>query len=363
MTTPPHLYERYPELQDKIPRIPLGNFPTPVHKMEKLGSQLNQDDLWMKRDDLSGERYGGNKLRKLEFILAEILRQKKKWILTFGGLGSNHALATAIYGKEQGFNVVLVFIDQPITGHVQKQLLRFQKLGAKVSYAKNVNGAYVKGVYHVAAKRGTFLLRMGGSIDIGNIGYVEAALELAGQIESGILPKPERIYLPVGTMGTYAGLAVGLKLANLDIDLVGVRVSEDSIANEQNTAKMINSTFKFLRKQCSTIPEIKVTPEDVNLNHEFAGPCYGSVTQEGLDAIELMQTTEGIKLETSYTGKALACMTKHIAESKLSGPTLFWNTYSSTDFSAIDNQIKYEDYKQLPKSFHKFFQDDLLTHH
>ncbi|MHA1928556.1 MAG: 1-aminocyclopropane-1-carboxylate deaminase/D-cysteine desulfhydrase [Candidatus Thorarchaeota archaeon] len=363
MTATPLLYDKYPELQDKIPRVQLGNFPTPVQEMKNLENRLGHSNLWIKRDDLSGELYGGNKLRKLEYILADALQKKKKWILTFGGLGSNHAIATAIYGREQGFKSVLVFIDQPITEHVQRQLLRFQQLDAKVSYAKNVYGAYLKGLWHLASKRGTFLLRMGGSIDIGNIGYVEAALELVNQIETGILPKPERIYLPVGTMGTFAGLTVGLKLADSDIDLIGVRVSESSICNERNTAQMINSTFKFLRKQSKEIPQIKVKPEEVNINHEFAGPCYGSVTKEGLDAIELMKTTENIQLETSYTGKALACMVKHINDGNISdGSTLFWNTYNSADLSSIDNQINYEDYKQLPKSFHQFFQDNLISH-
>ena len=153
-----------------------------------------------------------------------------------------------------------------------------------------------------------------------------------------------------------------MKIVDLDIDLIGVRVSEGSIANEKNTAKMINSTFKFLRKKSKNIPEMSVTPEDIILNHEFAGPCYGSVTEDGLKAIELMQTTEKIKLETTYTGKALACMLRHIEEGKLSdGPTLFWNTYNSSDLSSIDSQLNFEDYRQLPKSFHKFFRENLMS--
>ncbi len=363
MTHTPILFKKYPELQDRIPWINLGNFPTPVEEMKNLESELKHNNLWIKRDDLSGEKYGGNKIRKLEFILADLLKKKKKWIMTFGGLGSNHGLATTIYARGLGIKTVLGLIDQPVTEHVQKQLLRFHYFGAKISYAKNAPGAVLKGLWHLVSKRGVYsFYGPGGSNKIGNLGFVEAALQLAKQVESGIMPEPEKIFLPIGSMGTYAGLAVGLKLAGMETNLVGVRVTDIGMTNEKKTAKMINETFKHLAKQSDDIPQLSVSAEEVNINHEFAGPCYGAVTKEGLDAIQLIRVSEGIHLDTTYSGKALACMLKHIRESESSkGPILFWNTYSSVDLDGIG--VKYEDYKQLPKSFHRFFREDLISHH
>ena len=362
MTSTPLLFEKYPELQDRIPRIELGNLPTPVVEMKNLESELKHSSLWIKRDDITGEKYGGNKLRKLEFILADALRKKKKWILTFGGLGSNHALATTIYAREHGIKTVLVLIDQPITEHVQKQLLRFHHFEAKLSYAKNMLGVVLKGLWQLISKRGVYFLGPGGSNKIGNLGFVEAAFELANQVESGMMPKPERIFLPIGSMGTYAGLAVGLKLAGMETNLIGVRVTDIGMTNEKETAKMINKTFKYLGKQSENIPQLSVSPEEVNIDHELVGPCYGAVTKDALDAIQLIRASEGIHLDTTYSGKALASMLKHIQDSKISkGPILFWNTYSSVDLDGIG--IKYEDYKQLPKSFHRFFHEDLISHH
>jgi len=363
MAATPLLFEKYPELQDRIPWIKLGDFPTPVEEMKGLENELKHSSLWIKRDDLSGEKYGGNKIRKLEFILADLLRKKKKWIMTFGGLGSNHGLATAIYAREHGIKTVLGLIDQPVTEHVQKQLLRFHHFGAKISYAKNAPGAVLKGLWHLVSKRGVYsFYGPGGSNKIRNLGFVEAAFELAKQVESGIMPKPEKIYLPIGSMGTYAGLAVGLKLAGMETGLVGVRVADIGMTNEKKTARMINKTFKYLGEQSDNISQVSVSPEEVNINHDFVGPCYGAVTKESLDAIQLIGASEGIHLDTTYSGKALACMLKHIQDDKNSkGPILFWNTYSSVNLDGIG--IKYEEHKQLPKSFHRFFREDLMSHH
>ncbi len=363
MTATPLLFKKYPELQTRVPWIKLGNFPTPVEEMKNLENALKHSSLWIKRDDLSGEKYGGNKIRKLEFILADLLRKKKKWIMTFGGLGSNHGLATAIYAREHGIKTILRLIDQPVTEHVQKQLLRFHHFEAKMSYAKNAPEALLKGLWHLASKRGVYsFYGPGGSNKIGNLGFVEAALELANQVELGMMPKPEQIFVPIGSMGTYAGLTVGLKLAGMETNLIGVRVTDIGMTNEIKTAKMINKTFKYLGEQSDNISQVLVSPEEVDINHDFVGPCYGAVTKDALDAIQLIRASEGIHLDTTYSGKALACMLKHIQEGRSSkGPILFWNTYSSADLNALD--IKYEDYKQLPKSFHQFFHEDLISHH
>ncbi|MGD2072468.1 MAG: pyridoxal-phosphate dependent enzyme [Candidatus Thorarchaeota archaeon] len=355
----PLIFQQYVELEDKIPWSSIGTLPTPVEKMEKLEESLSYDDVWIKRDDISGAKYGGNKVRKLEFVLADALEKGKNQIMTFGGLGSNHALATAIYAKELGLGSILVLVDQPLTEHVQEQLLRYDYLGAKLSYAKNTAGAVLKGLWHLATKRPYFLW-VGGSSPLGTLGFIDAGFELAQQIEYGILPKPEHVFIATGSMGTAAGLKVGFTLSGLETDLVCVRVTDRSMTDEKKTAKLCNKALDLLRSSSSKIPKHKFKPEDIHMVHDYAGPRYGSVTENGLEAVQIAHETEEIKLETTYTAKAFACMIDYIKNGKVSAPVLFWNTYNSIDLTYIVKE--HHDFTCLPKSFHKFFRENLISY-
>ncbi|MBS7288225.1 MAG: pyridoxal-phosphate dependent enzyme [Candidatus Freyarchaeota archaeon] len=113
----PFLFQEFPELKDHIPWMPLTRV-TPVHKLEKLGKELGLSELWVKRDDMTSDVYGGNKPRKLEFLLADVLRQKKAKVITYGGAGSNHCLATLLFARMYGLETILVLWDQPVTAHV-----------------------------------------------------------------------------------------------------------------------------------------------------------------------------------------------------------------------------------------------------
>jgi 1-aminocyclopropane-1-carboxylate deaminase/D-cysteine desulfhydrase-like pyridoxal-dependent ACC family enzyme len=117
------LFKQYPKLEEKLPYISLGEFPTPVQKLERLGMELGVGNLYTKRDDLSGRLYGGNKPRKLEFILGDVLRSGAKEVITFGGAGSNHALATAIYSRQAGLKSISMLMPQPNARYVRNNLL------------------------------------------------------------------------------------------------------------------------------------------------------------------------------------------------------------------------------------------------
>ncbi len=352
----PILFDKFPQLEKKVPWMPIGSLPTPVQELSELEISLGHQSLWIKRDDASGDLYGGNKVRKLEFILGDVQEKKKKWILTFGGLGTNHGLATTIYGQKLGLKTVLALIDQPVTTDVRKKLLLFNHYGAKISYAKNKAGAVIKGLWHLVTKRGVYFLGPGGSTELGNLGFVNAALELSKQIKDGTLPQPKRIYVALGSMGTFSGLYLGLKLAGLDTELVGVRVTDLSMTDEVKTAKMINQTSKFLTSLSEEVPRISAKPEELIVRHEYSGPSYGSVTEKALEGLSILQESEGITLETTYTGKAFACMVDDVKSGMTEGePILFWNTYNSIDLSPISNNLS--DFTVLPKSFHKFFSD------
>jgi 1-aminocyclopropane-1-carboxylate deaminase/D-cysteine desulfhydrase-like pyridoxal-dependent ACC family enzyme len=355
----PLIFERFAELEENIPWLSIGTLPTVVERMEKLEQTMNYDSIWIKRDDKSSDKYGGNKIRKLEFVLADALDKGKEKIMTFGGIGSNHALATAIFAKELGLGAILVLVDQPLTEHVQEQLLRYDFFGAKLSYAKNTAGAVMKGLWHLITKRPYFLW-IGGSSPLGTLGFVNAGFELAQQVEQGLLPKPEHVFVAHGSMGTGAGLKVGFALAGLDTDLVCVRVTDQGMTDEKKTAKLCNKAVDLLRSSSSEIPELKFKPEDIHMVHDFAGPCYGSVTEEGLEAVRMAYETDGIKLETTYTAKAFACMIDYVKNGKVSGPVLFWNTYNSVDLTHIVKE--HNDFRRLPKSFHKFFRENLISY-
>ena len=185
---PLQLFLRYPALEKRIPRVALMDRPSDVHAIESLGS-----DLWIKRDDRAGRAYGGNKPRKLEFILAEALARKTGTILTFGAIGSHHALAVALCGKRLGLHMILIAVGQPPTQHVRETLFRILATGAEVEFVGSSPAAVMSSARRwllPGRHRARPLLVMpGGSSPLGCIGFVEAALELDAQVREGSIRK------------------------------------------------------------------------------------------------------------------------------------------------------------------------------
>jgi 1-aminocyclopropane-1-carboxylate deaminase/D-cysteine desulfhydrase-like pyridoxal-dependent ACC family enzyme len=218
------LFEQYPLLEEKLSYISLGELPTPVQKLEKLGAELGIKQLFIKRDDLSGRVYGGNKVRKLEFILGDVLQAGAKEVMAFGGAGSNHALATAIYARQVGLKCISMLIPQPNTRYVRRNLLMSLYSGAEL----HLCGSEFESVTNMPLVRMATLYQLighrlkngylperippGGSSPVGVTGFVNAALELKKQIMNGEMPEPDYIYVASGTMGTANGLTLGLKI-------------------------------------------------------------------------------------------------------------------------------------------------------
>lgn len=357
----PILFEMYPGLRD-IPWRSLGNFPTPVAKLERLGRELGYENIWIKEDDKSSDYYGGNKVRKLEFTLPDALQKKKKTVMTYGGIGTNHGLATAIHGNRLGLNTLLLLVDQPVTTHVQENLLLFQHFGAQLCYVKNKAGAVSKSIWHFLLKRSIYYLPPGGSSPRGSLGLVAAAFELRRQIDAGEIPEPKYIFVALGSKGTMAGLLVGSRLASLNSTIVGVRVSYRWLANEKTTANLANKVVDLMRKYDRNVPLMKFNGEDMYVLHDFCGGGYGVPTSQGEEAMEILREAEDIKLDLTYTAKAFAALLHFVRTQKdrESAPLLFWNTFSSVDLTPI---IKEEhDYNKLPKPFHKFFSRNLIPY-
>jgi len=234
------LFEHHQLLAHKLPYVSLGEFPTPVQKLVQLGRQIGLDSLFIKRDDLSGKVYGGNKIRKLEFILGNALRTKVNEVLTFGAAGSNHALATAIYAKQLGLNSISMLVPQLNAHYVRRNLLMSYHCGAELHLYPNIPLimplAALAVLYQLLRhrlKRGQLprVIPIGGSSPLGVVGFVNAAFELKEQILRGEIPEPDYIYVASGSMGTAAGLTLGLRAINSKTRVISVRVNSDSGVN------------------------------------------------------------------------------------------------------------------------------------
>ncbi|NVM52556.1 MAG: pyridoxal-phosphate dependent enzyme [Candidatus Helarchaeota archaeon] len=355
------LLEAYPRLKEKLPHVSLIQ-KTNVQHLKSLSAELNISELWIKRDDQSTEIYGGNKPRKLEFLLGDVMNQKKNNVVTIGGLGSNHCLATTVFSKKFDLNPVLILFNQPITADVQKKLLIFKSLGADMC------GPYgdVWGLFHYLIfrrfRKKTYFLPAGGSSPLGVVGFVNAAFELKLQIENGEMEKPDYLFVACGSLGTIAGLLLGFKLVDLTIKLIGVRVVPSIFAIYNKTfsyahavRKLSKKTLKFLRKQDDSIPQVKFKEKPTVLD-EYYGGEYGKATPEGIEALELIKKHEKITLDTTYTAKTFAALLDFIKKKQIKEEiVLFWNTYNSRDITRLlSPDITFQD---LPQSFHKIFKN------
>ena len=363
------LFKQYPELGKKLPYISLCDLPTPVAKLEHAGEELGLRYLYIKRDDRSGTLYGGNKPRKLEFLLGDALRARAKKVLTFGGAGSNHALATALYARKLGMKSISMLTDQPNAHYVRNNLLMSYHAGAEL----HLCGSGLESSLTVPAFRfhsgiqmlkhsllnGRFprMIPAGGSLPLGIVGFVNAAFELRDQIENGEMPEPERIYVAAGTMGTSAGLLLGLRAAGLNCKVVAIRVVGEEFTNIQGMLDLIGRTNSLLHSFDPSFPAYEFTRNDIEIRHGFYGRQYAVFTDEAVEAVELMKQKEVIALEGTYTGKAFAALMDDAKHNKLKNTVmLFWNTSSSVDLSPFISDI---DYHKLPRSFYKYFEEDV----
>lgn len=347
------LLDRFPGLKGRLPWLPLaelsGRRPTPVEELPSP-NPAGGVRLFMKRDDLTSPDYGGNKVRKLEHIIADALMRERKTLITAGALGSNHALATATHGVRRGFQVDLCLFDQPITEHVLTNLLANARLGARVIYRrKSVPALWAARRTYVERKKqgdAPYFVMVGGTTPLGNTGYLNAGLELAAQIDAGELPVPERIFLPAGTCGTVAGLIAGLRIAGLPTRCVAVRVLDAYITNTARVRALAQSTVDMLHRLDPRVPRVRITSDDVELEPGYFDG-YGVVTQAGTEAIAWMAPY--VKLETTYSGKALAACLDYCRNAGSGETVLFWNTFNSAPVTPAP------DPSGLPEELHHLF--------
>jgi D-cysteine desulfhydrase len=356
------LFERYPLLRDTLPFTKLGLYPTPVLTAAALDVNRQCAGISIKQDGVSGIPYGGNKVRKLEFLLGDALAKRKTDVLTFGGAGSNHALATAIYAQRLGLTTHSLLIEQPNSYSLRNNLLRSLETNAKLHHFESVAGLKVGAMLGLGLRlcRGKglpYLIAPGGSSPVGLLGYVNAAFEMNAQIQAGELEPPDVIYIACGTLGSSVGLALGCKILGLATRICAVAVTDPSFSSIGKAKQLFEKANSLLYAADNSIPRVRFQECALELRHDFFGAEYGRYTREGMAAMDQLKNATGLKIEGCYTGKCLAALLADLRQDRLEArQVLFWNTY---DAHGGSHSIEHLDYHQLPAQFHRYFEQDV----
>ncbi len=306
---------------DHLPRFPLATLPTPLHEATflraALGGPAKCPRILIKRDDLTGLALGGNKARKLEFLVGDALRRGASVLVTSGAVQSNHARMTAAAARAAGLDASLVLTTRTPNPPVQGNLLLDHVFGATIHLIPASDDpalavaqdeeARVAEVVEELTRRGEqpYVIPVGGSTAIGALGYVTATRELMGQIETR-RDIATRMYFASGSRGTHAGLALGRTIYRAPYRLCGVAVSGGEPEKVQRALRIARESAALLGIRSL------VTEEDVRTDQSQIGPGYGIPSPACIDAIKTLARSEGILLDPVYTGKAMAALIDHV---------------------------------------------------
>ncbi len=381
----PPLFKAYPKLQETIPHVTLGIYPTPLIREKKLASDLRIRDLYFKDDGVNGlvdkakaKHPGGNKNRKLEFLLAHAKAKGFSTIVTVGSAGSNHACETAHCAQLLGLKSILVLNDQPGTSYTKRNLKLDVLFDAEIHYVKTDDDEELtKKARLIAAQKHAYFIPMGGSSERGTLGFVNAMFELRKQIHKKEMPEPDVLYVTLGSAGTAAGIIIGAKLAGFKCQITPVRISYTSAFKTNLLIELIKQTEKYLHQIDPSIPYQPV-PENVKtlkqqmqylqkeyntfIEHGYAGKNYAEITKEAAEAIDLVAKRANIKLEGTYTGKTAAALVKNALYERKHRKqvVLFWNTFSHGSFQDLTTRVPLDEIKnKLPSELHHYLTDSL----
>lgn len=318
---------RLREALEKIRRIDLVTGPTPVRKLARA---FPDSEVWLKDDSISHPVYGGNKPRKLEYLIAKA-QDRRQSVVTFGFESSNHAVATAYHCHQNNVPCHLILVRGPDGMSPADEKLKQQKLELMREFASSIetvesfSAATRKGMARWVRGFGSVrLVSPGGSNALGSLGYVRAALELVEQVERGECPLPSGIYVPLGTGGTVAGLASGLAACGVATRVHAVKVVPGPVNELPRLRWLARQMHKLLPK----VDFEAFMLANVTIESDALGKGYGAPTQEGLRAVDRWIELEKIKLEATYSAKAAAVLERHVSMRQVASPAMFWLTYS-----------------------------------
>ncbi len=302
-----------------LPRLRFAHLPTPVEPLSRLGSSLHHTLLWIKRDDQTGLAFGGNKTRKLEFLLAEAQAHGARTVVTAGAGESNHCRQTAAAAARFGFQCVLVLGGTAPTAATGNLLLD-RLLGAEIVWLGGRDReAVLRQTFESlrAEGRSPYLIPYGGSSPTGAAAYAEAIAELLAQ-DTPI----DRIVFATSSGGTQAGMVAGARLHGFPGRITGISVDEPADVLRARVAALAGQVTEVLGRK------IEFQPSEIEADDRFVGKGYGVMGELEEEAIRLFATTEGILLDPVYTGRAAGGMIRLIRSGEISRDerVLFWHT-------------------------------------
>ncbi|WP_394832158.1 pyridoxal-phosphate dependent enzyme [Pendulispora rubella] len=317
------------------------NYPTPVEHLPRLSRVQPACDLWVKREDVTHPAYGGNKVRKLERILADARARGLRRIVTVGAAGSHQVLATALFGREAGFEVEAVLLPQPRSDHAVENLRASLGLGVRPfpvgSYAA-APFAIVRRLW-MPGEEPALYLPVGGSNRLGTLGYVDAAREIATQVRDGVMPEPDVAVVTLGSGGTAAGLAAGFAQEGMKTRVVGVAVAAPVWG--------VSLAARWLVLRCAARFDVRLQVE-----RRYLGRGYGHRTAQG-DHATMLAAASGLTLDPTYTAKAFAAALDRVAEGR-HRHVLYVHTLSSAPLAPLLEGAPSEE--ELPPELVRLFQ-------
>ncbi|MEQ8900971.1 MAG: D-cysteine desulfhydrase [Roseovarius sp.] len=291
----------------RYPRRFIAHLPTPLERLDRLTKELNGPEIWIKRDDCTGLSTGGNKTRKLEFLMAEAELQGADMVMTQGATQSNHARQTAAFAAKLGLDCHILLEDRTGSNNANYNnngnVLLDHMHGAtteKRPGGGDMNAEMEKVADKFRAEgRNVYTIPGGGSNPTGALGYVNCAFEMLAQFNDRAL-KIDHIVHATGSAGTQAGLITGLKAMNAQIPLLGIGVRAPKPKQEENVYNLACATAEKLG--CAGV----VAREDVVANTDYVGEGYGIPTESGIEAIQMFAELEAILLDPVYSAKGAA---------------------------------------------------------
>ena len=292
----------------RYPRLHFAHLPTPLEPMERISAELGGPNLWIKRDDCTGLSSGGNKTRKLEFLMADAVEKKADTIITQGATQSNHARQTCAIAAKLGMEIHILLEDRTESedpAYVYNgNVLLDQLHGATIS--KRSGGTDMNAEMKTLAQKlrddgkNPYIIPGGGSNEIGALGYVNAAIELTTQANDRSL-KIDHLVHATGSSGTQAGLVLGMEGINSGIPVYGVGVRAPKLKQEEMVYSLAQRTADFMGLN----PDV-VSRESVVANSDYVGDGYGVPTPAMVEAVKMLAAYEGILLDPVYSGKGFS---------------------------------------------------------
>ncbi len=319
------LFEAFPRL-GVFPTAGLLSASTPVQVL------ADAQDIWIKRDDLTATDYGGNKIRKLDLLLAKAQADGKRELVTFGYSGSNFVAATAWHGRKLGLHTQAFLLPQAHASYIADNLAIGLHCGAELQVAPTemqvARSAVIASLRTLLRqRRWPHWIPPGGSTPLGALGFVNAAFELRAQIDAGELPTPERIVVAFSSMGTVAGLSIGLALAGLPTRIEAVQVVDSSFASDEKLNRLIARTLALLRKIDPASVPANTAP--VHIRRDYFGAGYAVAPTSTHVSMQRFDQASGARSDSAYSGKAIACLYDDHDAGRLRGPTLYWHTFNA----------------------------------